>query len=732
MNETWIWLPAEQYPAAQKARITDFCFDDGLKQTMGVFRKSFELDSIPVKAWATWSGETRFRMFINGAFVEDGPIDVGGDYGCRTACDWYIPDTRDLAPYFHAGKNVISFEVFTLGFAQTDYSCGLPGFFFDMELSFADGTSAHIVSDTSWRCIEDPAGKDFPTTWNAWKGLNDPHSIDFDDSQWYNAGVLPRPERKRLDLDLPPLINTPEKPGSVFYNDRDYQFGDILENLPGVVELHFPGEIAGHFSFTFRTNGKLMVEILYQERKGLPHYTENWLVPAGEHTFRSPRLHAFQFVTIRIKPTGFCKCVASLQDITVYRRGFPISETLPFHCSDPALLKIRHCCDAALRMCMQRLHLDSPVHQEGLGCTGDYMVEARMSYALYGETRLAAADLKRTAYFILQHNAKMFHASYTLLFVKMLRDYYMETGDLDTVKFCYEAVEKVIDYFTGYMGEEGLLSQGRNYMFIDWVDFEGITFSFHHPPASMAMGVFSAFFVKALATAGEFAERLGKPDDVERFRKIRETVVNAIEKHLWDDEAQCYRDGIPGINVHQKDGWPEPDPDHNTYSPQTAVALLATGVVPVERQDELFRKIMSGEFPYGINMYFSHFLFEAMRICGKFSKYGLAWLRRWIPAAEEHPSGLKEAWHGGGDFSHAWGGTPAVQFKEQILGVTPLTPGYGKVRIAPCPGDLSCISGTVRTVKGDITISCADGILDVQTPAGMETEIIPPPGVRLK
>ncbi|MBR2435733.1 MAG: hypothetical protein IKB22_09710 [Lentisphaeria bacterium] len=120
MNETWIWLPAEQYPAAQKARITDFCFDDGLKQTMGVFRKSFELDSIPVKAWATWSGETRFRMFINGAFVEDGPIDVGGDYGCRTACDWYIPDTRDLAPYFHAGKNVISFEVFTLGFAQTD------------------------------------------------------------------------------------------------------------------------------------------------------------------------------------------------------------------------------------------------------------------------------------------------------------------------------------------------------------------------------------------------------------------------------------------------------------------------------------------------------------------------------------------------------------------------------------------------------------------------------------
>ena len=54
----------------------------------------------------------------------------------------------------------------------------------------------------------------------------------------------------------------------------------------------------------------------------------------------------------------------------------------------------------------------------------------------------------------------------------------------------------------------------------------------------------------------------------------------------------------------------------------------------------------------------------------------------WKQIVAEHPDGLKECWNCG-DYSHAWGGTPAYQMVRSVMGIVPLAPGWKKIRILP-------------------------------------------------
>jgi hypothetical protein len=56
------------------------------------------------------------------------------------------------------------------------------------------------------------------------------------------------------------------------------------------------------------------------------------------------------------------------------------------------------------------------------------------------------------------------------------------------------------------------------------------------------------------------------------------------------------------------------------------------------------------------------------------------------------------------DWNHAWGGAPANILPRFVLGVTPLTPGFGVAQIRPQPGSLTRVAGTVPTIRGPIEV----------------------------
>lgn len=196
LSDFWIGM---DLPCFRNTPVSFFDKSVKAEPAMAVFRKVFHLADVPKELTARFSGDCKYRLWINGQFVDDGPVEIGGDYANTTAPDWWFHDSRDVAKYCRAGDNVIVAEVLNTGDAQTDYSCGITAFTLEL--------AGLLHTDGGWKCFRNPAfrGSCF---FDASRFCEDYHSPEFDDSAWEFAFELPAADRGRwklTELDLPPL-----------------------------------------------------------------------------------------------------------------------------------------------------------------------------------------------------------------------------------------------------------------------------------------------------------------------------------------------------------------------------------------------------------------------------------------------------------------------------------------------------------------------------------------------
>jgi alpha-L-rhamnosidase len=81
------------------------------------------------------------------------------------------------------------------------------------------------------------------------------------------------------------------------------------------------------------------------------------------------------------------------------------------------------------------------------------------------------------------------------------------------------------------------------------------------------------------------------------------------------------------------------------------------------------------------------------------------------------------------DWNHAWGAAPANILPRYILGVRPLTPGFAQAVIAPQPGSLAHVEGTVATLRGPVrvVVDTQPLTLTLTIPANMTANVAVPP-----
>jgi hypothetical protein len=84
--------------------------------------------------------------------------------------------------------------------------------------------------------------------------------------------------------------------------------------------------------------------------------------------------------------------------------------------------------------------------------------------------------------------------------------------------------------------------------------------------------------------------------------------------------------------------------------------------------------------------------------------------------------------------AHGWAASPTVKLTEQVLGVTPVEPGYATWSIKPHAGGLAWARGSVPTRYGDIAARWSSDVdsgsfnLQAETPAGTSGTIAVPAG----
>jgi alpha-L-rhamnosidase len=737
---SWIWLDREEFSDFQE---TTDGKSNGLFMGMrlvALFRKDVVLEEEPTEVIAWASGSSKYRFYINGQMAGRGPSEAGGDINFKGPPSWWFYDQYDLTPLFHAGTNTITVEVSMIPEVGADYSLGRGGLLFEARVTDPTGVVTTIVSDGTWNGIVSNAHM-IKAMYDAREDAGTWHDASFDHATWPAAQVLPwslfEPVRL-IPREIPPLMEFRYSPTEVIYEEPgrvidpsnmlsvDAGGTEITPGDPIMFTLNFDREVVGYLQFCIDAPADVHLHFFYQERVGKDDDSDVYISKEGLQSYEAIRLRGFQHnrVTIDFKKNAENDTPVIIHYMGINFTSYPVEYAGEFACSDPLLDQIWKTGRWTNQLCMQNYHLDSPIHQEPLGDTGDYMIESLIEYCCFGDARLARQDLLRTGYLLTQRDSVMFHTSYSLLFVQMLREYHDYTGDTRTVQDLLPAVHALLERFHRYLGESGLITEAPNYMFLDWITVD--EFNLHHPPRIIGQGYMTAFYYQALKNAANLCVHC---DAVEKARQYQEEALvirESFNQVLWEPDRGLYCDGRPCTAPITSYTYLPDDPAGRIYfSRQTNALAVAFGIAPDDRRQDVMERVMADASLPPVQPYFMHFMFEALFSAGLFQEHGLSEIRKWQKILDEHPSSWKESWDMG-DYSHAWSGTPTYQISTRVLGLAPEKPGFTVTRISPNPGNLTWARGKILTPSGLITVSWQNnpGEFSIEIESPDDNEII--------
>ncbi len=645
------------------------------------FERRIELPESGGHAKIAIFADTKFRLTVNGRVLGVGPVAAGGDYGNTLAMPIQYFSEYELdftEPYLE-----ILAEVQTPGEVMTDYSVGRGGFIFAAEISQGERVT-ELVSDSSWTARVD-LRYDSVAQADLTRDLGAPEHptvIAKADAPW-----------KLAPSGLPSLTEEEIHPSSVERSGKCVRF-----DFPRIYSAYV------HLKVTNHTEAPARLAIFAAEYGTPAEPQEVVTVPVGDSDYRGFRMRSIGEVTVEA-PDGVSV------ELTLIYAHYPTDESVSgnFICSDEKLNDIYSLGRFTLEMCRQTLHLDSPLHQETLGCTGDYAIEALMTAVTFGDQRLTRLDLVRTADFLKMSGGVMFHTSYSLIFVTMLRDYYRHTADLTLVRELLPTVELLFERFAGYI-EEGIIENPPNWMFIEWGELDG--FNLHHPPKALGQTAMNSFYRLALMAAIELHELVGSYARADELRELAETHRLACVAKFYEPDSRLWNDGDCD-SLYEPNRWLPANASRRYHTRHASILAALAGFLPDSDSRELISRVIEKQQnfeDFDIQPYFMHYLMEAVRKLGLFGKYGLELVHLWDKQLEQSPKGMPEGWGKFvGDSSHAWGATPTYQLPMAVSGFEMLEPGYVKFSLEPNLYGLDFAEVTLPTVHGLVAISLKKG-----------------------
>ena len=705
--EQWIWLPADKYPDNQTTTLT--CMHGDQKKdghyTAAAFRRTYAFDKPIESVHIRTSGDTFFRLYANKSRIITGPASVGGDFlsNDRVRPQYYATEvTLDGEfPGLSAGQLCLEAVVRMQSIRMFEYSMGHGGFFLTAHVRFADGTKTTLVTDEKWECML-LSGHTASGRYDGTIPESAPVQAQRIPNIWHC-----------LTSPLPPATETVITPEN---NVLTISAGETMDVFMPMDRIY-----TGYPAVDVRASGRVEVELrcIETDEGG-----------SGEqYVFQKPdsylgfTLHSAGKLRIHAVNKSDSPAVIT---VTFHASHYPVDVQAVTKTSDPDLNLILDVCAHTLRYCRQTLHLDSGRHCEPMACTGDYYIESLMTAFTFGDMRLAAFDVRRTAQLLRYNDGRMFHTTYSLIWVQMLWDVYMLTGERELLADCEEALTMLLERFETYLGENGIIETPPDYMFIDWLFPDEI--STHHPPKALGQTCLNLFYYGALRTAAGIYDLLREPAMASKMTAAADDIRPKIIEFLYDSEKGLF---FEGLNT--------PTPEHllYTYMPQNVekryyrkhANILAAyfGILDREACQAILEKVMTDESLGEVQPYFAHFLLEAIYRNDLREKYTLQILEAWKVPVKECPYGLAEGFIKpeptySFDHSHAWGGTPAYALPLALTGLELAEPTFRKIRLHP---------SLLGLEKADVEIPTPYGMITVRQEQGKAPVITVPDGVEL-
>ena len=532
------------------------------------FRRPFSAGKNVRRAVVYASALGIYELRLNGRAVSDRLFTPGWtDYRQRI---YY--NTYDVTSQVKAGDNVIAAELadgwysgylgYGLLVGYGPNKCGryiygsTPALLVQLEVTYDDGTTETIVTDTSWKTATGPVtgtdmlmGEDYDARLElgAWD------SPGYDDAKWaaavsakdnpgresvfhdkagqrpVNLGFTPPPVMQaypavpvRVTQELPAKKLTEHKTGVWIF--------DMGQNFSGVVRLKTKGpagtKVQLRFGEMLHLDGRLMTENLRKARA-----TDTYILRGGgEYESWTPKFtyHGFQFVEV----TGLAEkpTLDTLTGIVIHSDTPMVSR---FACSDPMVNQLFSNVTWTQRANFFELPTDCPQRDERFGWTGDAQIYVRTATQNADVAAFFTKWLRELEESQLPNGAYPDYAPYPMMHGKPKQGFgtawmdagvicpytiYKAYGDLRVIRRHYASMKRFIDFRKGnspdYMG----VAVGNTWG--DWLSLDEQT------PIEYIDTVYFACSVKLMS---EMAAAIGEHADAKVYSDLYDNIRKAFQ-----------------------------------------------------------------------------------------------------------------------------------------------------------------------------------------------------------
>ncbi|MFI5910685.1 alpha-L-rhamnosidase C-terminal domain-containing protein [Dactylosporangium sp. NPDC051541] len=307
-------------------------------------------------------------------------------------------------------------------------------------------------------------------------------------------------------------------------------------------------------------------------------------------------------------------------------------------------------------------------------------------------------------------------------------DYYRYTGDAAYATSVLPALRRELAYNTTFLDANHLVASNDR--------------DFWQATQTGEVTKYSIDFYILLRAMAWLERHVGSTDAAAGYDATADAVKTAVNERLWNPTLGAYGQSS----------------DHPDVLVEDANALaLQYDIAPAGRRAGILNALKQLWTPYGAILgpglqdptgHTIEPFGNGMETAGRFAVDDTAGAldlmrRTWGPMVDPddplYTGGLWEFKNTTGgvnrataSLAHGWAASPTVQLTEQLLGVSPVDPGYATWRIEPHPGNLTFAQGAVPTKYGTITAGWASVLfgnvfaLRADTPKGTSGVIAVP------
>ena len=659
------------------------------------FRKDVALDAIPSVAEARIAADSKYWLWVNGQLV----VFEGGLKRGPNPQDSYF-DGVDLAPYLQKGENKLALLLWYFGkegFSHT--SSGMPQLWFDCPAIGPDG----------WMCRVHPA-------YGTAGDLPEPNfrlpesSIRFDareDLEGWQTGSLegfspavthsstlgrlhlrPIPQWKDFGVKE---ITFETHPG----HEADTVVALLPHNMQMTPVLTVEDPEGGHRIVIETDHAKVGEECLRAE----------YITKPGKQTYESLGWLSGQRLYLTVEHG------ARVTGLAYRETGYDATPDGSFTCSDEFYNRFWQKGLRTIYVNSRDSFFDCP-DRERAQWWGDIVTILGESFYTYSPSLYSLirkgirelCDWQRPDDILFSPIPGSYGAELPCQMLAAVGrygiwNYYMNTGDLETVRHAYPVVRKYLA--TYHVGKDGLVEwHDGDWNWGDWGDNRDMCL------------LQNLWYVLALQSVSDMADALGNEAEGTAYWAQMLSLSDAINRVAWT--GSCYR---------------HPDYTGETDDRVNALAVLA-GLADRDRYDALLEVFKTQEHA---SPYMEKYVMEALFAIGH-GEYALERERRRYSFMVNHPDydTLFENWNVGvdgnwdcGSVNHAWSGGPLAVFPARMLGITPLEPGWKRFSVRPDPAVFDECALSFPTVAGtvSVTYSRSGDFLEVVVPEGTLAEV---------